>query len=298
LLLLGASAVAYNLGAQSERGNSIVSKKITVGTSVAARVEKHYAAHARGAANVTAPFLNSATRMAALTTKLADVCLGSGPLPRADLAMECIARELAAQAAAFSSVGIKPAEGSTTVDNLLQLYPALQAVMAVDPAQSAFLDSRAPATGPEAGQVEIGRKFAEHTAWVDRVAFVIRTGATSVLRRAPGCLLSWCTKATKVLFVSDKDEAPRYTLRGGSLLRIPATVDAAHRYGRKGDTYLESGQPWNVDFVKHIGAFVEVRNAFPDADWYVMGDDDTYFVMTGLKYVLEKHNPADDVWMG
>jgi len=42
----------------------------------------------------------------------------------------------------------------------------------------------------------------------------------------------------------------------------------------------------------------DTHTAYPNADWYVLGDDDTFFVPEALQTVLSKYNASKPLYMG
>ncbi|KAI8817372.1 uncharacterized protein EV422DRAFT_500154 [Fimicolochytrium jonesii] len=60
----------------------------------------------------------------------------------------------------------------------------------------------------------------------------------------------------------------------------------------------ESSQGWKSDSHKNLPGFRELWNRFPDADWYVMLDDDTYVFFDNLADRLSIYDPEHKHYFG
>ncbi|ORZ37435.1 hypothetical protein BCR44DRAFT_1430228 [Catenaria anguillulae PL171] len=61
---------------------------------------------------------------------------------------------------------------------------------------------------------------------------------------------------------------------------------------------IEDTQGWKDDAVKFLPAIGLLHRTFPDADWYIIADDDIYFFTENLHHTLSKFNPTDVHYMG
>ena len=55
---------------------------------------------------------------------------------------------------------------------------------------------------------------------------------------------------------------------------------------------------WKVDAYKNIPGFKELWKRFPEKDWYLMIDDDTYLLLDNLLNFLEGLDPKEPIYMG
>ncbi|KAI8926120.1 hypothetical protein BC831DRAFT_458076 [Entophlyctis helioformis] len=60
----------------------------------------------------------------------------------------------------------------------------------------------------------------------------------------------------------------------------------------------EGSLGWKADAHKNFPGFRELWTRFPNADWYIMLDDDTYFFFDNLKELLDKYDPNQPHYIG
>ncbi|KAJ3223581.1 hypothetical protein HK099_000931, partial [Clydaea vesicula] len=60
----------------------------------------------------------------------------------------------------------------------------------------------------------------------------------------------------------------------------------------------EKTEGWKMDAHKNLPGFVQLYNKIPEADWYIMLDDDTYMFFGNLDVLLKKYNPNHDHYFG
>lgn len=126
----------------------------------------------------------------------------------------------------------------------------------------------------------------------ERVAFVIRTGDNVADSRVPGQMVTWVNELPRenVVYVSDADrnqtKAVEFEGYGAS---VPPIHDAVSPYAVPDDKdSLPTAAAWDKDFLKHLGAFDLLYKQVPDAQWYVMADDDTFVFLSQLKKLITK----------
>ncbi|KAJ3193379.1 hypothetical protein HK101_004933 [Irineochytrium annulatum] len=61
---------------------------------------------------------------------------------------------------------------------------------------------------------------------------------------------------------------------------------------------VESSLGWKLDAHKNLPGFQLLYTTYPDADWYVMIDDDTYLFMTNLDNFLKGKDPEEPFYTG
>ncbi|KAJ3015529.1 UNVERIFIED_CONTAM: hypothetical protein HDU68_012691, partial [Siphonaria sp. JEL0065] len=102
-------------------------------------------------------------------------------------------------------------------------------------------------------------------------------------------------------------------LTGGKLLRGGISGNAQNRtslnlrskraLARRGEERVKGGQDsgtegWQKDAHKNLPGFKLLYAKYPDADWYIMFDDDSYVFMDNLEYGLSKYNPKEPLYLG
>ncbi|KAJ3246243.1 hypothetical protein HDU77_009026 [Chytriomyces hyalinus] len=55
---------------------------------------------------------------------------------------------------------------------------------------------------------------------------------------------------------------------------------------------------WTLDAHKNLPAFRLLYNKFPNADWYIMIDDDSYIFLDNLRHFLSKRDPSENHYIG
>ncbi|KAL6633164.1 hypothetical protein U3516DRAFT_617341 [Neocallimastix sp. 'constans'] len=55
---------------------------------------------------------------------------------------------------------------------------------------------------------------------------------------------------------------------------------------------------WQLDVYKNIPAFKLLYDTYPNAEWYMMVDDDTYVFLSNLKKRLSFYNPNEKLYLG
>src|SRR3990167_1529110 len=123
----------------------------------------------------------------------------------------------------------------------------------------------------------------------DEVAFVVRTGKNVAESRYVGGYLTWHSRVKHIVYVSDAETEPyEFTWRGRNI-SIPKMWDGVTPYAPEGDTSI-SNNPWEKDFVKHLGAFQILYEQHPNKTYYIMADDDTYYFVNHLKRIISDPN--------
>lgn len=60
----------------------------------------------------------------------------------------------------------------------------------------------------------------------------------------------------------------------------------------------KTDEGWKIDAHKNLPGFKKLYNKFPNAEWYIMIDDDTYLLVENLMYNLAKYNHNDKIYLG
>ena len=122
--------------------------------------------------------------------------------------------------------------------------------------------------------------------WKD-IAFVIRTGKNVAEERFISGHLTWHSRVSNVIYVSDEETEPYTYVWRGRNISMPKMWDGVNPYAPEGDISIDSN-PWYKDFVKHLGALQILYTQLPNMTYYIMADDDTYFFLEHLKEILQQ----------
>ncbi|KAI9335705.1 hypothetical protein BDR26DRAFT_920355 [Obelidium mucronatum] len=72
--------------------------------------------------------------------------------------------------------------------------------------------------------------------------------------------------------------------------------------GKSGNDTVQAGwfsnEGWRVDAHKNLPGFALLYNTFPDADWFMMIDDDSYLFLDGLHQFTKRYNPNRNYYFG
>ncbi|KAI8905174.1 hypothetical protein EDD86DRAFT_182583, partial [Gorgonomyces haynaldii] len=130
-----------------------------------------------------------------------------------------------------------------------------------------------------------------------KYAFALKTGKDVALTRTPIQILTFLKHIDNVILIG---EAP-----GVSVGSIPMLDVYTHLYDdlkeKREDKEVipdESSLGWKADAHKNMPGYRELYNRFPNADWYVMIDDDTYVFMDNLDERLSQFDPSQPIYIG
>jgi hypothetical protein len=124
-----------------------------------------------------------------------------------------------------------------------------------------------------------------YTVDSSKLAFAMKTGSETGPSRIPILLLTYLQHLQNVLYFSDED-----TQIGK--LHIKGVIEKVSHLKEQGNT------GWDLDQAKFIPGFHELYEQFPECDWYIMLDDDTYLYLDNLKLLLSEFNSNDDHYFG
>lgn len=150
--------------------------------------------------------------------------------------------------------------------------PATPAIVAPTPSTAPAAPAVAPTPSPS--------QQPKRDPFWSKVAFVIRTGKNVMDKRLPGGLLTWVPEvgADRVIVVSDHSEPAGRTFNfHNRQVVLPEIYNGVDPFADPTDEHSKPGAAaWDRDFVKHLSSYDLLLEKFPDADWFVMVDDDTY----------------------
>ncbi|KAJ3108127.1 hypothetical protein HDU96_007675 [Phlyctochytrium bullatum] len=152
----------------------------------------------------------------------------------------------------------------------------------------------------------------------DRIAIALKTGHDTAASRASVQLLTFLSHVRNVLVIGDYpgdhigpvpvvdvyngvlDEARRRaglpTSPGSRRVERRSDVETPH-VARRGlpdqIANVEATHGWATDAHKNLPGFQVLHHKFPDAEWYLMIDDDTYLFMDNLLAYVAQLNPDD-----
>jgi Fringe-like len=157
----------------------------------------------------------------------------------------------------------------------------------------------------------------------DRFAFALKTGKDVALKRTPIQLMTFLKPVNNIILIGEEPnvfvadypmiDVVSATLKGpeighGNLIsyvlvkapKMQHDSSQGHLLKRALEevTVDQDSKGWKLDAKKNIPGFRLLYEKFPDADWYVMIDDDTYMFMDNVLNRLKKLNPNDPHYVG
>lgn len=144
----------------------------------------------------------------------------------------------------------------------------------------------------------------------DKVVVMIKTGATEVQARIPGLLLSFEHCMPNLMFFSDMEQdIGKYHIYDAldevaqewkdSHEDFKFYRDLQQNFAAHGDvSRLDPEKAWNLDKWKNIPMVHKAYTQYPDADWYVTLDADTYLGWTNLLMLLSHLDPDEPLYAG
>jgi hypothetical protein len=147
-------------------------------------------------------------------------------------------------------------------------------------------------------------------AGADKVVVIVKTGATEAFARLPQQLLTLAECVPNFMVFSDMsqdmgdfhiydalDEIGKEYKENHEDFKFYNQVHTAH--AAHGDvSILGSEKGWNLDKWKNIPMLHKAYTTYPDADWYMTIDADTYLGWTNLLLLLNKMDPEEPLYAG
>ncbi|KEF55190.1 uncharacterized protein A1O9_08844 [Exophiala aquamarina CBS 119918] len=144
----------------------------------------------------------------------------------------------------------------------------------------------------------------------DKVVVIVKTGATEAFARLPQQLLTLAECVPNFMVFSDMaqdmgdfhiydalDEVGKEYKENHEDFKFYNQVHTAH--AAHGDvSVLGSEKGWNLDKWKNIPMLHKAYTVYPNADWYMTIDADTYLGWTNLLLLLNKMDPEEPLYAG
>ncbi|KAJ3129734.1 hypothetical protein HK101_005190 [Irineochytrium annulatum] len=148
----------------------------------------------------------------------------------------------------------------------------------------------------------------------DKFAIALKTGADTAAERSSIQFITFLKDVKNLLVIG---EAPGVSV--GDLPMIDVYTDAfemaesrikkakrddvspSHQLARRIDskvTVQESSQGWKLDAHKNLPGFEALYKTYPNADWYMMIDDDSYLFLSNLERFVQGKKPDDALYFG
>lgn len=158
----------------------------------------------------------------------------------------------------------------------------------------------------------------------DKFAFALKTGKDVALKRTPIQLMTFLQPVKNIILIG---EEPNVFVADYPMIDVvSATMKAGEDVGHGIGFNLQLVRPpkmqhdpvqghllkrelaevvvdqeskgWKLDAKKNIPGFKLLYERYPDVDWYVMIDDDTYMFMDNVLDKLKNYNPNDPHYLG
>ncbi|KAJ3283078.1 hypothetical protein HDU76_008535, partial [Blyttiomyces sp. JEL0837] len=123
------------------------------------------------------------------------------------------------------------------------------------------------------------RRDADSNLDLDQVRYRVIGGSTTIAEIMPTMVISSTLKGSR----SDIDG----TLSNNN-----------HRHHSQKSSPNESSLGWILDAHKNLPGFSTLFTRFPNANWYLMIDDDTYLSLENLDKMLESYDPLESYYLG
>jgi hypothetical protein len=144
----------------------------------------------------------------------------------------------------------------------------------------------------------------------DKVVIIVKTGATEVFSRVPEQLITLAECVPNLMIFSDMEQDLGHFHIYDALNEIGKEYRENHEdfvfynaihnaHAMHGDvSVLGSDKAWNLDKWKNIPMLHKAYTKYPDADWFMTIDADTYLGWTNLLLLLDRMDPEDPLYAG
>lgn len=140
----------------------------------------------------------------------------------------------------------------------------------------------------------------------DKYAVAVKSGKEVAFRRIPAQLLTFLGAINNLILIGESSgKIGKYEMEDvyTHLYDYEQEVNkSSQRIERRGlDEQVEVDENsigWKSDAHKNFPGLKLLWNRFPNADWYVMIDDDTYLSMENLENYLSQYNPSQPLYIG
>ncbi|KAJ3304497.1 hypothetical protein HDV03_002706 [Kappamyces sp. JEL0829] len=163
----------------------------------------------------------------------------------------------------------------------------------------------------EAFEGRVLRSVHNETAW-EKWAIALKTGQDVALKRTPIQLMTFLAPVRNVILIGD---APNVYVADVPMVDVISSLPPSEHEGlemrftpqserlqkrQAPDQVIpdENSRGWKHDAKKNIPGFKALYSRYPDADWYIMIDDDTYVFMDNLKALLDTLDPTQPHYLG
>jgi hypothetical protein len=146
----------------------------------------------------------------------------------------------------------------------------------------------------------------------NNIAVAVKTGELTASTRLPIQLMTFLKNVPNVLYFGDSDVKVgelkvigvlKDLYQDGDYSVIPANappdqIEKGPKKHKKKKIVSPEGEGWAKDAHKNLPAFKTLYNKYPDKDWYIMIDDDTYVFYDALVNKLKKFDPNRPHYLG
>jgi Fringe-like len=147
------------------------------------------------------------------------------------------------------------------------------------------------------------------------MAVGLKTGKETFMDRVPIQLLTFLAKLDNVLIFSEISGRIGFTEMLDVIEQLyegrekPSEWEDIVKHRKAATEKIVSGNSneqkpdtsrigWKVDAHKNLPGFVDLYTNFPDADWYMMIDDDTFVDLANLEDYLKRYNSNEEHYFG
>lgn len=125
----------------------------------------------------------------------------------------------------------------------------------------------------------------------DNFAIALKSGKETALSRTPVQFSTFLLPLKNLILIGDGD------IQVGEHKMINV-FKGLYKSGEKLDSRDQSSQGWVDDAHKNLPGFKVLYDTYPDADWFIMIDDDTFVFFDNLKKYLSNFNSDQEYYIG
>ena len=157
--------------------------------------------------------------------------------------------------------------------------------------------------------------LAEKSSKYDHIAIAVKTGHEVAFERLPSLLVTFLSNVNNLVLVGD---SPKLNVGSKSVVDVLSDIleemqarknpskekvkDISKRLYKRANTEASkqnnASLGWKTDTHKNLPAYRLLYDTYPNAQWYMMIDDDTYVFMDNLVDSLSKFDPNEDHYLG
>lgn len=144
-------------------------------------------------------------------------------------------------------------------------------------------------------QLQTNQIYGNLTNMYDNLAIALKTGQDVALKRTPIQLLTFLSGVKNLIMIGESSD-----ISIGNIDMVDVCSGLYNVKQRRGEEIVpdEDSIGWKNDAHKNLPGYRALYQKFPNAEWFVMIDDDTYVFLDNLQTFLKKHDPNKNHYFG